>query len=176
MKKSNLLLTRTAILLALTVLFQSLRVIVPIPPNISQFVVGSLVNLTLILAAVVVGLKGGLTIAILAPVIAFMQGFLPPFPIMMLLVAIGNVVLVTVVALLYHKNNILALGLGALLKFVALYIAVVQIAVPFILTEAPQRVRDTLAVSFSWPQLITAVIGSVLALMVLPLVLRALKH
>ena len=42
--------TRTAILLALTVLFQSLRVLIPVmPANISQYGV-SLVNLCLILA------------------------------------------------------------------------------------------------------------------------------
>ena len=70
--------TRTAILLALTVLFQSLRVLIPVmPADVSQYVVGSLVNLCLILAAVTVGIKGGMVIAVVAPVIAFIQDSLP---------------------------------------------------------------------------------------------------
>jgi hypothetical protein len=52
MNKTVVFITRTAILLALAVLFQSLRLFIPIPAEVDQFVVGSLVNLCLIVAAV----------------------------------------------------------------------------------------------------------------------------
>ena len=41
MNKTNNFLTRTAVLLALTELFQSLRSIIPMPANVSQYVDGS---------------------------------------------------------------------------------------------------------------------------------------
>ena len=176
MNKSVQFITRTAILLALTVLFQSLRVLVPIPANISQYVIGSLVNLSLIVAAVIIGIKGGLIIAIIAPILAFIQGFAPPFPIMIVLIMLSNVVLVAVVALLYKKSPVLAVGLGAVLKFIALFIGVVNIAVPFLLIDAPEKVKATLSVQFSWPQLVTAAIGGILALGILTLVMKAIKE
>src|SRR5690554_7160944 len=126
MNKTNNFLTRTAVLLALTVLFQSLRSIIPMPANVSQYVVGSLVNLSLIVAAVIVGVKGGLIISIAAPFIAFFQGFQQNL-VMVPMIALGNIAIVVVVALLYNKNKILALASGAILKFVVLYLAVVKI-------------------------------------------------
>ena len=105
--------TRTAILLALTVVFQSLRVLLPIiPVNISQYIIGSLVNLCLIVAAVVVGIKSGLVIAVVAPIIALVQGF-TPFPVLAVPIALGNLVLVIAAALLYKRNTLLAFAAGA---------------------------------------------------------------
>ena len=79
MKKTTRWLTRTAILLGLTVAFQSLRIVIPkvtIPGmgDLDQYIIGSLVNACLIIAAVMVGAGGGITISILAPVIALIQG------------------------------------------------------------------------------------------------------
>lgn len=169
--------TRTAILLALTVLFQSLRALIPfMPANISQYVVGSLVNLCLILAAIIVGIKGGLVIAIIAPVIAFFQGF-TPVPVLVIPIAIGNLVLVVIIALLYKRNALLAFAAGAVLKFIALYFGVVKIVLPFFLpANAPEKIRAVLSVQFSWPQLITASIGSLLAAIVLPILRKAVKE
>ncbi|NLB42909.1 MAG: ECF transporter S component [Clostridiales bacterium] len=172
MKRSLSWLTRTAILLALTVLFQSLRVIMPfMPANISQYVVGSLVNLCLIVAAVTLGIKGGAVIAIVAPIIAFLQGF-TPFAMLVIPIALGNLVLVVAVALLYKKSMILAFVTGAIAKLVALYIGVVLIVLPFFLPNAPAQLQ----LAFSWPQLVTASIGGVLAALVLPILKKAVKY
>jgi hypothetical protein len=163
MNKSAKFITRTAILLALTVLFQSLRVLMPfLPANISQYVIGSLVNLCLIVAAIIVGIKGGLIIAVAAPIIAFLQGFTPS-PVLVLPIALGNIVLVAAAAILYEKNSVLALAAGAVLKFLTLYISVVHIALPFFMPGAPEQMRALLSVQFSWPQLVTAAIGGILA-------------
>ncbi len=172
MKRPLSWLTRTAILLALTVLFQSLRVIMPfMPANISQYVVGSLVNLCLIVAAVTLGIPGGAVIAIVAPIIAFLQGF-TPFAMLVIPIALGNLVLVIVVALLYKKNIIIAFATGALAKFIALYIGIVLIVLPFFLPKAPAQLQ----LVFSWPQLVTASIGGVLAALVLPILKKAVKY
>jgi hypothetical protein len=172
MKRSLAWLTRTAILLALTVLFQSLRVIMPfMPANISQYVIGSLVNLCLIVAAVTLGIRGGAVIAIVAPIIAFMQGF-TPFAVLVAPIALGNLVLVIVVALLYKKNMALAFVAGAIAKFVTLYIGIILIVLPLFLPNAPAQLQ----LVFSWPQLVTASIGGVLAALVLPILTKAVKY
>lgn len=159
----------TAVLLALTLIFQSLRLITPMPQLLNQYLIGSLVNLCLIVAAVIVGIKGGLVLAIVAPVVAYIQGFMPQFPIMIVLVALGNSALVIAVALISRKNRIASYITGAVLKFVVLFIGVVRIAVPFLLANAPDKVKGALSVQFSWPQLLTAIIGSILAIAIIPL-------
>ena len=40
--------TRTGLILAVTLILQGLRLVIPIPPQVSMFVVGSLVNACLI--------------------------------------------------------------------------------------------------------------------------------
>lgn len=168
--------TRTAVLLALTVLFQSLRSIIPMPAQVSQYVVGSLVNLSLIIAAVVVGIKGGLIISVAAPIIAYFQGQLPQImPFMIVAVALGNAVIVIMVGLFYNKNKYVALISGAVLKFITLYIAVIKIVLPFIYPNVPDQAKALLSVNFSWPQLVTASIGGLLALIVIPMVDRAFR-
>jgi len=168
--------TRTAILLALTVLFQSLRVLIPVmPANISQYVIGSLVNLCLILAAIITGIRGGLVIAAAAPIIAFMQGF-TPVPVLVIPIALGNLVLVTAVTLLHEKNILFSFAAGAVLKFLVLYLGVVKIVLPFFLpANTPEQLKAVLSVQFSWPQLITAFIGSILALIILPVLKKTVK-
>ncbi len=175
MNKTVVFITRTAILLALAVLFQSLRLFIPIPAEVDQFVVGSLVNLCLIVAAVVVGFKGGLIVAILTPVIAFLQNVLPN-PVMVPFVALGNAVIVVVIAILYKKNKYIAMGAGALCKFIVLYITVVHIAIPVFMANAPAPMKQAMSAKFSFPQLVTALIGGALALIILPLLEKALKH
>lgn len=166
---------RTAILLALAVLFQSLRLFLPIPSLVDQYVIGSLVNFCLIVAAITVGVEGGLMVAILTPVVAFLQSVLPN-PVMVPFVALGNAALVVLVALLYRKNKYLALAAGAMCKFLVLYIMVVHVAIPLFMPDMPLPAKELLTLKFSWPQLVTASVGGMLALMVLPVLEKALKR
>lgn len=175
MNKTIHFISRTAILLALAVLFQSLRVFMPVPALVDQYVVGSLVNLCLIVAAVIVGIEGGLIVAILTPVIAFLQGVLLN-PVMIPFVALGNAVIVILVALLYGKNRYAAMAAGALSKFLVLYITVVHVAIPLFMPDAPVQAKKLMSLKFSWPQLVTASIGGILALILLPLLEKALKR
>ncbi|HOB20773.1 MAG TPA: ECF transporter S component [Candidatus Atribacteria bacterium] len=168
MNKTVRFLTRTAVLLALTVLFQALRT--------HQFVTGSLVNLCLILSTVLVGLASGITISAAAPLFAYLLGFLP-HPWMVLFVALGNMALVLIIHLLYSKNTYLAVGAGAVLKFLVLFISVTKLAIPMLLAgELPEKKLAVLSVNFSWPQLVTALIGGALALAVIPLIRKAIKE
>jgi hypothetical protein len=82
---------------------------------------------------------------------------------------------VIVAALLYKRNKYLSIILGALAKFIVLYITVVHIAIPVLLGNMPPQMKELMSLRFSWPQLVTALVGSWLAVMVLPLLKRALK-
>lgn len=103
------------------------------------------------------------------------QGF-TPVPVLVVPIALGNLVLVIVVALLHKRSNLLAFAAGAVLKFFALYLGVVKIVVPFFLpANAPEQMKTVLSVQFSWPQLITAAIGGILALIILPVLKKAIE-
>lgn len=184
MNRKTRWLTRTAILLALTVAFQSLRAVIPkvVVPGmgeLDQYIIGSLVNACLIIAAITVGASGGIVISILAPVIALLQGEIG-FPIMVPFVALGNVVIVLCIALLYHKNKIGAFVAGIISKFLCLYITITYIAIPVITPKLQgpkaEAVPKLLSFKFSWPQIVTATIGSIIAYSVLPLLDKAFSE
>ena len=81
--------TRTGLLLAATLILQGLRLFIPIPPQVSMFVIGSLVNACLVLAVWSVGRKSGLVVACVTPVFAWLEGMLPFLP-FIFPVAAGN--------------------------------------------------------------------------------------
>ena len=75
----------TAILIALTIVFQLLRPFLGGSNIISTYIIGSLVNLALIVAACAVGLWSGIAVALITPIIALLQGHatLPLVPVIM---------------------------------------------------------------------------------------------
>ncbi len=162
-------LTRTALLLAVTVVFQMLRPLIPLQGVGSTLVIGSLVNTSLATSAVVVGLWGGIIISIVAPIIAFLQQHIA-FVWMIPIVAAGNVVLVILYGLFYKKNKWMAIGLSSLIKAVALYL-LVKAAINIVMV--PEQAAKTLSLMFSWPQFLTAVVGGVLASFVLKILSKA---
>lgn len=166
-KKSIRLITRTAILLALTIVFQTLGRSIPLG-QFNQFITGSLVNACLIVAAATTGLWGGAAVALLAPFGAILTGASIPLPFAPV-IAVGNLILVLMFVLI--RNNILAIGVGAVLKFAFLF-AGVNIFVS-LMDMASQKAAAMIA-TFSWPQLVTAIIGGVLALLVLKALDRTL--
>lgn len=166
MTESTRFWTRTAVLLGITLVFQMLRQIIPMPQPVSIFVVGSLVNAALVVAAGVVGVAGGVIISIVAPIVAFLQGHLPPIPPMIPIVAAGNAAIVVCFALLRKRSPYVGVVVGSVVKTVFLY-AAVRLLFGLITLKAP--IIKALSFSFSWPQLVTALIGGVLAVEVLKL-------
>lgn len=162
MKKGVAYLTRTAILLALAVVFQMLR---PLFPGISNlFIIGTLVNLVLVVAAGTVGIPGGVAISVIAPVIAFFQGHIK-FVWMIPVVAAGNAVIVILYSVFYKKNRLAGALSGSIFKFLVLWILMVKIAVP--LAGVKGKMAQLIAFNFGWPQLITALLGCIAAVPVL---------
>ena len=166
--------TRTAVLIAVTVALQALTLQFGI-----QFLTGSIVNLMLILSVMTCGLSSGLAVSIITPILPTVFGFGPVWPVVPF-IAVGNMALV---ALWHFIGNsevvntyaayVIAMIAGAIAKFLVLYFGVVRIAMPFILGLPEQHVMSVL---FSYPQLITATIGGVCAIILLPPLKNALKE
>ena len=166
--------TRTAVLIALTVALQALTLQLG-----NQIITGSIVNLMLIISVMTCGLPTGLTVAVFTPILPTLLGFGPLWPIVPFIAA-GNMALVVVWHFIGNRKiaNIyiaygLAMAAGSAAKFLVLYFGVVQIAIPYILRLPSGNV---LSIMFSYPQLITAATGGVCATILLPSMLKAIKQ
>ena len=160
--------TRTAVFMALLISVQFFSA------AFGQLVTGSLVNMVLMVAVMTGGLTTGLAVSIAAPFLAFAIGVgiqqLPMIPV----IAGGNAVLVLVwhiFSKIYEQKRdvllVAAIIAAALAKFAVMYFIGSLVLVP--LLGLPPRVAQM----FSYPQLITAIVGGALGALVLPLVSRA---
>ncbi len=142
--------SRTAILLAIALVFQM--------GGFPQFITGPLVNTVLYLAAMIVGWQGGMLIGVLTPVIASIRGILPP-PLTPLIpfIALGNSILVILFFWLKAKNRIVAIVIASVVKFLLLVSAVK------LLVQVPPVIANMM----SMPQLITALAGGAIALVII---------
>lgn len=153
------MITRTAMLLALTLVFQiGFR-------QFAQPVVGPLVNMMLLISVLLVGLPSALMIGILTPMIAFIVGIIGLFPLIPMIIA-GNMLYILMFGwirtkLSFKLKDYLSVLLAAVVKFLFLYVAVRTI-LPLMIVE----VKPPVIATFSLPQLYTALFGGVLALIV----------
>ena len=181
MNKKIRWITETAILLALLVTLQALT------KPAGQLVTGSCVNTVLAIAVLVGGLWSGVTIALISPVLAFLLGIAPQI-LTVPAIMVGNTVFVILLHFLADKKgkNILkqacAWIVAAFAKFAALYLIVVKI-ICGILSESllaagtlKPPMLQALPATFSWPQLITALIGGAIALAIAPVIRKALHR
>jgi hypothetical protein len=153
--------TRTAILLALTLVFQAIGRYIPLGPN-SNFIVGPLVNACLLIATAFTGLWSGIIISVLAPFGAVLTGAAIPL-LFTPFIAAGNAVLVIVFYIL-RKRRTVGIVSGAVLKFGVLF---ASISLFLGISEVAPKLASALYFSFSWPQLVTALIGGILAMIVI---------
>lgn len=181
MKKSTILwITRTAVLIALLIVFQwglsSLS-------GQNQLVVGPAVNLVLIIAAVISGLYSGITVAVVSPFLAFVLGVGPKIIGVIPFIALGNLVLVLIWYFIAKNASAtvdgyirmaIALVVGAGVKFAVLYLSIVKLAIPFLLSLSEPQAK-VMSQMFGVTQLYTAVIGGAIALIVIPILRKAVK-
>ena len=180
MNKKIRWITETAVMLALLVSLQALT------KPMGQLVTGSCVNAVLAVSALVGGLSCGVTVALISPVLAYLLGIAPQILTVPAIMA-GNclyVVLLHYLADPAGKNlarQIAAWAIAAVGKFAALYFLVAKL-ICGVLAESliasgvmkPPMVQ-ALPATFSWPQLFTALIGGAVALVIVPVLKKALK-
>lgn len=172
--KKTVWLTRTAVCLALLVCLQF------ITRSLGQLVTGSCVNLVLATAALLSGVWSGVAVAVISPFCAYLLGIGPAFFPLVPCVALGNAVYAALIGALCRKfladNRIPLFYVGALAaaaaKFLTLYLVLVRLVAPMVVPAAKLSV---IAATFTWPQLLTAAIGGVLACLVIPPVKKALE-
>lgn len=175
MNKSVKWIARTAVTLALLVAAQAAT------KSFGQIVTGSCVNLLLAVSAGVLGFSSGAVIAVVSPFLAYLLGIAQSPILVVPGIAVGNLVYVAVIALLAKPlreklpkaHMFPAIVAAALLKFAALYLVVVKLIVPAL--GLPAEKTAALSTTFSVPQLITALIGGVIAALIVPLLRKALK-
>lgn len=186
MNKKIRWITETALMLAVLITLQALT------KGFGQLVTGSCVNGVLAVAVLVVGLSSGLVVAAVSPVMAFLLGIAPNI-VTVLPIMLGNAAWVLMLwALAGRKNAALWLRCagvfaGAAVKFGVLYLLVVKVicgvASGALLGQklgstvvlAPPML-EKLPAMFTWPQLITALIGGAVAIPVAELLRKAVKR
>lgn len=157
--------TRTALMLALTIVFQVIGRYIPLGPN-SNFIVGPLVNACLLITASLVGIFGASFIAIAAPFGALLTGATVPLPFVPF-VALGNLVLVVAFYFICKKNFTVGVITAAVVKFLTLYASIIVFTN---MAKIPAKKASAMIFTFGWPQLVTALTGGVIAFIVIKLV------
>jgi hypothetical protein len=179
MSKKIRWITETAVMLALLVCLQALT------KPMGQLVTGSCVNTVLAVSALVGGVSCGLVVALCSPVLAYLLGIAPQI-LTVPAIMVGNSVFVVLLALLADKTGknlvkqAVAWVAAAVAKFASLYAIVVWLICGMLSesllaagTMKPPMLQ-ALPVTFSWPQLITALIGGAIALTITPVLRKAL--
>ena len=178
MNKKVRWITETAVMLALLLALQVLT------KPLGQIVTGSCVNGVLAIAALLGG-GCGVTIALISPVLAFLLGIAPQI-LTVPAIMVGNTVYVVLLRLLAGKTrkfgvkHILAWFVAAVAKFASLYAIVVWL-ICGVFSESllaagtlKAPMLQALPVTFGVPQLITALIGGAVALLIVPVLRKAL--
>ena len=172
---------RTGVLLAVLIALQAAT------KPLGQLVTGSCVNAVLAVTVLVAGLSSGITVAVISPVLAFLLGIAPQV-VTVPAIMVGNTVFVLLLRLITGGQSkppvrqIAAWLIAAVAKFAVLYVLVVKIICG--LASAPLLASGTLKepmlkmlpTMFAWPQLVTALIGGGVALLIVPVLRKALHR
>ncbi len=173
MNKGVKFITYTAALLSMLIVAQYFS------KPLGQLATGALVNFILISACLVVNIEAGIVVAIVSPFLASVLGIGPKLIELVIAAALGNLVLVVTYHIIFRwikKHSVswlMAIAYGGLLKFAALYFGVVRFLLPFL--NISGEALNTYTVSFGVTQLFTAVLGGILAWIIVPTVKKAIK-
>ena len=168
------------VLLALLVTLQALT------KPMGQLVTGSCVNAVLAVTVLVAGLYSGITVAVISPILAYLLGIAPQI-LTVPAIMVGNTVYVVLLFCIAGKESknivrrVVAWVVAAVAKFAALYAIVVWL-ICGVFSESllasgalKAPMLKALPATFSWPQLFTALIGGAVALLMVPILRKALR-
>lgn len=180
MNKKIRWITQTAVMLALLIALQALT------KPMGQLVTGSFVNAVLAVSVLVAGVYSGITVALISPVLAYLLGIAPQI-LTVPAIMVGNCVYVLILYFIAGKDSkkilrqIIAWVAAATAKFAVLYAIVVWLICGVLAekllsagTLKPPMLK-ALPATFSWPQLLTALIGGAVALLIVPVLRKALR-
>lgn len=175
-KKKILWITNTALFIALLIVMQAVTA-----PFGNVLLTGTIVNLILIISVMTCGLSSGLTVAAISPVLAKFFG-IGPLWILIPFIAAANIILVWIWYLLGNKRfgkKYTAFAAAAVTaaagKFAVIYVGVVLVAIPFF-AKLPDPQAAVVSKMFSLPQLITALLGGLIAVFILPTLKKGVRN
>lgn len=153
---------------------------------LGQMITGSCVNAVLAVTVLLAGMGSGIMVALLSPVFACLFGIAPNLVVVPAIMA-GNTVFILLLRLVYGSGKqfwrqVVALLATSTAKFLVLYalVAVVicgtasNVLLARGVLKAPMLAA--LPATFSWLQLMTALIGGGLALVLVPTLKKALHR
>lgn len=125
-----------------------------------QMITGPIVNTTLFVAAMLLGTQMGIFVGLIPSVIALSAGLLSPVLAPMVpYIMISNAILIITFNFLRNKNFWLAIGVASFTKFLFLF-STSSLVINLLLKK---EIADSVAMMMSWPQLVTALAGGMIA-------------
>ncbi len=135
----------------------------------SQWITGPLVNALLLVAAVLLGPLEAVVLGLLPSTVAMSFGLLPlPLAPAIPVIVLGNAALALTFTAARRWGFFPAAGLAALAQFLVIYVGALHLLASLFRV----KLAEDVAIMLSWPQLVTALAGGLLAWMALSL----LKH
>lgn len=125
-----------------------------------QPVTGPIVNATLFIAAATLGSQTAILVGLIPSIIALSAGLLPPVVAPMIpFIMLSNAILIMTYTYLAKQNYWLNITIASTLKFLFLF-TTSSVVINLLLQK---EVAETVALMMSWPQLLTALAGGVIA-------------
>ncbi len=155
-KKPISWITRTALLLAVALVVQNLR----LGPPYGQLITGSIINAVLVLAVTMVDIWAGVLIGLLTPWVALITGIMG-LPFMVPFIMAANSTLAIVFGLFQRRQRLVAAALGALAKY-----GFFLLTTNYLLSIFGKQLPPAAVATFGVTQLATALIGALLALVI----------
>ena len=125
-----------------------------------QMITGPIVNATLFVAAILLGNQMGIFVGLIPSIIALSAGLLSPVLAPMVpYIMISNAILILTFNFLRNKNFWLAIGVASFIKFLFLFFTS-SLVINLLLKK---EIADSVAMMMSWPQLVTALAGGIIA-------------
>lgn len=135
-----------------------------------QQVTGPIINALLFVAVIMLGLRQALVVCFMPSIMALSAGLLSPILLPIVpFIMLSNVVLVVVFSYLHQKNYWLGIISASLLKFIFIWSTTSAVANLFIKNS---KAIQAVATMMSWPQLISALAGGVIAYVFLKTIKR----
>lgn len=146
------------LLVAIAVILQASRLILPLPPLLTTFIIGTLVNMMLVLCVRLNGFASAVILSILLPIFAYVQGQLV-LPMLIPVVALGNVLFAYCVK--SFNQGVLAYLVPPAVKAVSMC-AAAYVVICFLGIESVAMQKGILF-AMSVPQLVTGFTGMLCA-------------
>lgn len=147
-----------ALLVAIAVILQASRLVLPLPPLLTTFIIGTLVNMMLVLCVRLNGFTSATILSVLLPLFAYMQGQLL-LPLLIPVVALGNILFASAVNAVGRGSlsYLLPPAVKALSMCATAYVVITVLGIESV------AVRQGILFAMSVPQLVTGVTGIICA-------------